>query len=245
MVDMKKLKCIADKHGIAIVEDAAHAIGTKYKGRKIGNFGNVTVFSFYATKNLTCGEGGMVVSKNKKIIEKIRKISYFGINKQAYKHYAEVGKWYYEIEELGYKYNMDNIHAAVGLSQLKRLDEMNQRRRFIAKMYKKALDKKVKFTEDTEYNYHTFHLFPIRIDKKIMERNDFINKLSERNIEAGVHFLPLHKHPYYKSILKGKVFPVSTKVYKEIVSLPMFASMSDEDVSYVIENINGILKERG
>ncbi len=242
--EMDKIIDIAKKHNLVIIEDAAHAIGSRYKDKKIGNFGDVTVFSFYATKNLTCGEGGMAVSKNKKIIERIRKVSYFGINKQAFNRYTQKGDWYYEIEEIGYKYNMDSIHAAIGLVQLRKLDQMNQRRREIATMYKNGLDKKIKFTEDSDNNYHIYHLFPIRIDKKIIKRDEFIKRLKERNIGTSVHFIPLHKHPFYKKIIDTD-FPIADAVYEEIVSIPMFPGMSDSDVSYVIDNINDVLKNGG
>lgn len=242
--DMDKISYIGKKYKLIVIEDAAHAIGSKYKGKKIGSLGNEAVFSFYATKNLTCGEGGMVVSKNKKLIEKIRKLSYFGINKQAFNRYTKRGNWYYEIEELGYKYNMDSIHAAIGLVQLKKLDEMNERRRHIAKLYKKGLDKRVRFTEDNKIHYHSYHLFPILVDTKMIKRNKLIEKLKERNIGTGVHFIPLHKHHYYKSICSGKNFPVADRLYKEVVSLPMFPGMSDSDVYYVVDNINNILQKR-
>jgi dTDP-4-amino-4,6-dideoxygalactose transaminase len=241
---MDEIIAFAKKHNLIVIEDAAHAVGAEYKGTKVGNLGDITVFSFYATKNLACGEGGMVVSGNKKISEKIRKMSYFGIDKKAFNRYSRLGSWYYEIEELGYKYNMDSIHAAIGLVQLEKLDKMNKRRRRIAELYKKNLDKKMKFTEDKTHNYHTYHLFPIRIRKEIMNRDDFIRKLKERNIGTGVHFIPLHRHPYYRRILPKRDFPVADKVYEEIVSIPMFSGMSDNDVHYVIRNINDILKRR-
>lgn len=233
---------VARRHNLIVIEDAAHAIGTKYKGAKIGSIGDIAVFSFYATKNLTCGEGGMAVCKNKKIIEKIRKMSYFGINKQAFNRYSKRGNWYYEIEELGYKYNMDSIHAAIGLVQLEKLDKMNERRRYIAALYRKNLDKRIRFIEEKEGNCHIYYLFPIRINNEIINRNDFINRLKERNIGTNVHFIPLHKHPYYRNTLDRRDFPVADKAYEEILSIPMFPGMSDDDVFYVIENINDILK---
>lgn len=242
--EMDKIIGVARRHNLVIVEDAAHAIGTCYKSKKIGNFGDATVFSFYATKNLTCGEGGMVVSNDKDITEKIRKMSYFGINKQAVRRYSETGSWYYKIEELGYKYNMDSIHAAIGLVQLRRLDEMNERRRHIAKMYREGLDKRIRFTENAKDNYHIYHLFPIRINREIINRNQFIEELKKRNIGTSVHYIPLHKHPYYISIVGERDFPIADRIYEEIVSIPMFPEMSDGDVSYVIENINDILKRR-
>ena len=242
--NMDEIDKIAKENDLAVIEDAAHAIGTKYKSKKIGSFGDIAVFSFYATKNLACGEGGMAVSHNKKIIQKIKKISYFGIDKKAFKRYERTGSWYYEIEELGYKCNMDDMHAAIGLVQLRKLDKMNQMRRHIAQLYKKNLDKRIRFTEDGNGNYHTYHLFPIKIDKAIIPRGTFITALNKRNIGAGVHFIPLHRHPYYAKLLAKKEFPVADKVYEEVISIPMFPGMDEKDSYYVIENINDILKRR-
>lgn len=241
---MDEICRIAKKHKLVVIEDAAHACGTAYKGKKIGGFGDLTAFSFYATKNLACGEGGMVVSRDRKTIEKIRKLSYFGINKRAFDRYTQKGSWYYEIEELGYKYNMDSIHAAIGLVQLAKLEEMNLRRREIAGMYRRGLDKRIRFTEDSEENFHNYHLFLIRIDKEIIPRDEFIGKLKERNIGCSVHFIPLHRHPFYKKISKKK-FPVADKAYREAVSIPLFPGMSDQDVEYVIDNVNQVLKGGG
>jgi len=241
---MDEICRIAKKHNLAVIEDAAHACGTAYKGKKIGGFGDLTAFSFYATKNLACGEGGMVVSRDRKTIEKIRKLSYFGINKRAFDRYTQKGSWYYEIEELGYKYNMDSIHAAIGLVQLAKLEEMNLRRREIAGMYRRGLDERIRFTEDSEENFHNYHLFLIRIDKEIIPRDEFIGKLKERNIGSSVHFIPLHRHPFYRKISKKK-FPVADKAYAEAVSIPLFPGMSDQDVEYVIDNVNQVLKGGG
>lgn len=243
--DMKDIIKIAKENKLIIIEDAAHAIGTCYRGEKIGNFGDATVFSFYATKNLTCGEGGMVVSKNKDIIEKIRMASYFGINKQAFNRYSEKGAWYYEIEKMGYKYNMDSIHAAIGLVQLKRLDGMNKRRRYIAMLYRKGLDKRIILPRDDNSSYHTYHLFYIRIGSKLISRDKFIKKLKAQHIGTSVHFIPLHKHPYYAKMIGREKFPIADKAYEETVSIPMFSSLTDKDVYYVIENINRILKVGG
>ena len=242
--DMDALTDLTQKNGITVIEDAAHAIGSRYKGRAIGSFGNLTVFSFYATKNLTCGEGGMVVGTDPQIIEKIRKLSYFGINKGAFQRYTKTGKWAYEIEELGYKFNMDSIHAALGVVQLRRLDFMNERRRRIAAMYRDKLDKRIIFPADSKENYHTYHLFPIRVDRKIISRDNLIAKLAQRNIGTSVHFIPLHRHSFYKNMCLGK-FPVSDRVFEEIISIPMFPGMVDSDVNYVIDSINDILKSGG
>jgi dTDP-4-amino-4,6-dideoxygalactose transaminase len=135
---------------------------------------------------------------------------------------------------------MDSIHAAIGLVQLAKLEEMNLRRREIAGMYRRGLDKRIRFTEDSQENFHNYHLFLIRIDKEIIPRDEFVGKLKERNIGCSVHFIPLHRHPFYK-----KKFPVADKAYGEAVSIPLFPGMSDQDVEYVIDNVNQVLKGGG
>lgn len=242
--EMDEILNLAKKNGLVVIEDAAHAIGTQYKGSKVGSLGDITAFSFYATKNLTCGEGGMLVSRDAGKIERIRKMSYFGINKEAFKRYTDTGNWYYEIEGMGYKYNMDNIHAAIGLMQLKRLDVMNKRRRKIASIYKQNLDSSIRFSTDDANNYHTYHLFTIRIDRNTITRDDLVKGLKAQNIGTSVHFIPLHRHPYYKDFADNKRFPVADSVFEEVVSLPMFPGMSDDDVYYVIENVNRLIKRR-
>lgn len=242
--EMDAILSAAKEHGLTVIEDAAHAIGTQYKGRKIGSFGDVSVFSFYATKNLACGEGGMAVSRDKKMIEKMRKLSYFGINKEAFNRYSQKGNWFYEIEEIGYKYNMDSIHAAIGLEQFKKLDRMNERRRRIASLYRAGLDPRARFSEDKPEHYHIYHLFTMRIGKDIIPRDEFIKQLRARNIGTSVHFIPLHKHPFYKDLIHSD-FPAADRAYEEIVSIPMYPGMSDPDVDYVIETINDVLKSGG
>jgi perosamine synthetase len=232
---------LAEKYGLITIEDAAHAIGTRYKGIKIGNFSDATCFSFYATKNLAMGEGGAVASKNDELINKIEKLAYFGINKEAYRRYEKSGTWRYDIEELGYKCNLDSIHAALGLVQLEKLESLNKRRRSIAKTYKAQLDESISYTEDSDEHYHTFHLFQIILPKKIA-RDNFIRKLKEVNIGSSVHFIPLHQHSYFKNRYPEIEFPNANRIYERILSIPMFPSMTDEDVRYVIDHINKIIR---
>ena len=237
--DMKAIGTLANKYNLKVVEDAAHAIGTSYKDKKIGNFSDITCFSFYATKNLAMGEGGAAVSKDKELIEKMRKLSYFGINKEAFKRYEKAGRWFYDIEEIGYKANLDSIHAALGIVQLKKLDSMNQRRREIAKYYMDNLSEKLSFNKDSNEHYHTFHLFPIRLPQDI-KRDDFIEELKENNIGCSVHFIPLHLHTFYKNRSTNE-FDVANKVFEKILSIPMCSAMSDDEVEYVVKTINKIL----
>jgi len=241
--DIEKIAEFAKKYDLKIIEDAAHAVGTKYKGKKIGNFGDVTCFSFYATKNLAMGEGGAAVTKDQNIAEKIRKLSYFGINKEAFKRYEKGGSWMYDIEELGYKCNLDSVHAALGIVQLAKLDSLNSRRRSIAKRYRENLHESVEFNADCEEHFHTYHLFPILLPKSV-DRDIFSIKLKERNIGSSVHFIPLHLHSYYKSTFETEQLPNATEQYSKILSIPMYPGMSDEDVEYVIEHINNLLEEQ-
>lgn len=239
--DMESISALAKKYGLKVIEDAAHAIGTEYKGTKIGNFSDVTCFSFYATKNLAMGEGGAAVSKDKEIIEKIRKLGYFGINKEAFKRYEKSGNWRYDIETMGYKNNLDSVHAAIGIEQLKKLDMLNNRRREIAATYKEKLSRKLEFTADSAEHHHTYHLFPILLPVSI-NRDDFMNAMKEENIGTSVHFIPLHLHSYYASKLEGAKFKIADDIFQRIVSIPMFPSMNDEDIIYVIHKINTYLE---
>ena len=230
--EMDKIAKLAKKYNLKVIEDAAHAIGTKYNGVKIGSHSDAVCFSFYATKNLAMGEGGAVVSKDKNLIEKIKKLSYLGINKDFYKRYEKKGSWFYDIEELGYKANLDNIHSAIGLIQLKKIDKMNQRRIEIAKYYYKNL-KNVEFNEYNEKHFHTYHLFMVRVKN----RDDFMQRLKQKNIGTSLHFRPLHKHTFFKQ----NGFDVANKVYEKIVSIPMYPGLSDSEVEYIVKTINRIV----
>ena len=235
------ITALAEKFDLKVIEDAAHAIGTRYNGTKIGNFSDATCFSFYATKNLAMGEGGAVVSKDKKLITKIEKLTYFGINKEAFKRYEKSGQWRYDIEELGYKCNLDSIHAALGLAQLQKIESFNARRRNIAQTYKLHLDKSISYTEDSKTHYHTFHLFQILLSEKV-DRDNFIQKLKQVNIGSSVHFIPLHQHSYFRKHQIDAVFPIADEIFERIVSIPMFPAMTDKDVEYAIHNINQIIR---
>jgi len=239
--DMESIQKLAYKHNLQVIEDAAHAIGTEYKDTKIGNFSDVTCFSFYATKNLAMGEGGAAVSKNQQTIERIRKLSYFGVNKSAFNRYEKRGTWFYDIEEMGYKCNLDSVHAAFGIVQLKKLDSMNKRRREIAKYYKDNLSTKLSFTEDNQEHYHIYHLFPIRLPQEI-NRDEFIDKLKQNNIGASLHFIPLHLHSFYQNRFAKENFPIANKVFENILSIPICSAMKNDEVEYVVKTINNILK---
>lgn len=244
--DMEKIMELAKKHSLYVIEDAAHAIGTDYKGKKIGNFGDATVFSFYVTKAITTAEGGMIVTNNEEFGQKLRRYAYFGVDKDAFNRYTDKGTWYYEIIDLGYKYNMDNIQGAMGVEQLKKIDKFIAKRRKFAKLYKKLFKGVAEIITPTEKKYteHPYHLYPILldIDKAGISREDFINKLREYNIGTSVHFIPLHLHPYYQKTYgyKRGDFPVAEYLFDREISLPLWPGMKKEDVKYVVEAIKEI-----
>jgi dTDP-4-amino-4,6-dideoxygalactose transaminase len=247
--DMDKITAIAKKHKLYVIEDAAHAIGTEYKGKKIGNFGDATVFSFYVTKTMTTAEGGMVVTNNEELGKKLKRYSYFGVDKDAFNRYTDKGTWYYEIIDLGYKYNMDNIQGALGVEQLKKLDTFIERRTHLAGLYTKLLKnvKGIIIPQVQPYTKHSFHIFPVILDTANigMSREEFINKIREYNIGTSVHFIPLHLHPYYQKTYgyKRGDFPIAEHLFDREVSLPFFPLMTDQDVEYVVEAIKEILKK--
>jgi len=245
--DMDKIMAIAKKHNLYVIEDAAHAIGTDYKNKKIGNFGNATVFSFYATKTITTAEGGMIVTNDKELGKKLKRYSYFGVDKDAFNRYADKGNWYYEIIELGYKYNMDNIQGVLGVEQLKKLESFIEKRRKLASLYTGLLKgvPGIIVPLEKEYTRHSYHLYPILLDieNMSMSRGEFIDKLKEHNIGASVHFIPLHLHPYYQKTYGYKKgdFPNAEYLFDREVSLPLYPGMSEEDIRYVAEAIKEII----
>ena len=245
--DIDKIMAIAKKHNLHVIEDAAHAIGTDYKGKKIGNFGNVTAFSFYATKTITTAEGGMLVTNDEELGKKLKRYSYFGVDKDTFNRYADKGNWYYEIIELGYKYNMDNIQGALGVEQLKKLESFIEKRRKLANLYTGLLKgvPGIITPEEKEYTRHSYHLYPILLDIDCLNisRGEFIDKLKEYKIGSSVHFIPLHLHSHYQKTYGYKKgdFPTAEYLFEREISLPLYPEMSEEDVRYVAEAIKEIV----
>jgi UDP-4-amino-4,6-dideoxy-N-acetyl-beta-L-altrosamine transaminase len=245
--DIDKITAIAEKHNLFVIEDAAHAIGTDYKRKKIGNFSNATVFSFYATKTITTAEGGMLVTNDEELGKKLKRYSYFGVDKDTFNRYADKGNWYYEIIELGYKYNMDNIQGALGVEQLKKLESFIEKRRKLANLYTGLLKgvPGIITPEEKEYTRHSYHLYPILLDIDCLNisRGEFIDKLKEYKIGSSVHFIPLHLHSHYQKTYGYKKgdFPTAEYLFEREISLPLYPEMSEEDVRYVAEAIKEII----
>ena len=245
--EMDKIMEIAEKYDLYVIEDAAHAIGSKYKDKKIGSIGDATCFSFYATKNITTAEGGMITTNREDLADKMRILSLHGISKDAWKRYSSEGSWYYEIEYSGYKYNMSDLQASIGIHQMKKLDQMQKRREEIADMYNKSFDQIAQITTPTvkRYTTHAWHLYPIQVNPDMLSinRNEFIEALKAENIGTSVHFIPLHLHPYYKEKygFKGDDFPNAESLYKNEISLPIYPKMEDKDVEDVITAVKKII----
>ncbi len=245
--DMDRIAEIARKHGLIVIEDAAHAVPTKYKGRMIGTIGDLTAFSFYATKPIATGEGGMITTDNDEYAEKCRIMSLHGISHDAWERYTTEGSWYYEILYPGYKYNLTDIAAAIGLHQLRKCDRMQQLRQRIAQLYEEGF-KGLHEIETPVVNgdvQHAWHLYIIRLrlDMLRCDRAEFFRALKAENIGVSVHFIPLHLHPYYRRHYgyRPEDFPNAKYAYDRIISLPIYPKMSDEDVQDVITAVKKVV----
>jgi dTDP-4-amino-4,6-dideoxygalactose transaminase len=247
--DMDAIWKLAKTYGLAVVEDAAHAAGTEYHGYKIG-YGefpsDAVCFSFYATKNLTTGEGGMVTSNSKALAERIKMLTLHGINKDAWNRYRENGSWYYEVLEPGFKYNLSDLQSAVGIHQLRRLDEFTKRRIYLAEIFRRELSgvAEIELPEPSHEGVHCWHLYGIRLnlDQLTIDRAQFIKELHERKVGASVHFIPIPMHPFFKpwADRPENACPRAMEMYPRLVSLPLYPAMKDEEVLYVAEAVKEI-----
>ena len=241
--EMDEIMAIANKHNLFVLEDAAHAVHTRYKEKMIGSIGDATAFSFYATKNLMTGEGGMVTTDSDELADKLRVYSLHGMSRNAWNRYTAKGSWHYEITFPGYKYNMTDIQAALGLTQLGKLESMQSTRESIAFKYNQAFSTmpELEIPIDREYARHAWHLYIIKLnlEKISVDRAEFIELLREENIGTSVHFIPVHLHPYYSDTfgLERGFMPQAENVYDRIISLPLYPKMTDSDVQDVIEAV--------
>lgn len=246
---LDEVRRITAGNGIAVVEDAAHAVGATFQGEMIGATGRAIAFSFYATKNMTTGEGGMIATDDDQFADACRRLSLHGMSRDAWKRYSETGSWYYEVIEPGYKDNMTDIQASLGIHQLQRLPGFIERRRQLAARYNEAFADLPGITLPRELpgRRHVYHLYPIRVNAKTagLSRGSFIEELRRRNLGSSVHFIPLHRHPAYRDArqhCRGG-FRVADALYEEIMSLPLYPGMTDEDVQDVIAAVREIVSE--
>jgi dTDP-4-amino-4,6-dideoxygalactose transaminase len=247
--DMDALLDLAESASLAVVEDAAHALPSGYKGRSVGSIGHITAFSFYATKTITTGEGGMICTDDDRWAERCRIMALHGISKDAWKRYTTEGSWYYEIVAPGYKYNMTDIAAAMGLAQLRKATRMWRRRREIARRYNQAFgdQPELQLPHDSADCQHAWHLYMLRLnlERLRIDRAQFFEELKRRKIGASVHFIPLHLHPYYRETYGYRPgdFPVACREYMREISLPIYSKMSDDDVGDVIASVLAIVRQ--
>ena len=247
--DLSKLSDLCRENEIYLIEDAAHALGTKYKNKYIGNHGDIICYSFYATKNITTGEGGALSIRNSEIEEKIRLLSWHGITKSAWNRYDAKGTWKYDVVLPGFKYNMSDIQAGLGLNQLFKMEEMRKKREKIAQIYTENLlcasELLVLPENKIDDQQHSWHLYPIRIkESNLVTRDELIEELKNRMVGTSVHFIPVHMHPYYKTKYDVSL-PITEKVYVSIVSLPIYSQLATEDVYIICSEIIDIIKNHG
>jgi UDP-4-amino-4-deoxy-L-arabinose-oxoglutarate aminotransferase len=243
--DMEKISQLAQKHNLIVIEDAAHAVGTYYLGTHAGGFSNAAIFSFHPIKNITTGEGGMITLNDADLERKIRLLRFHGIERDAWKRYGKGGNPSYDIIEPGYKYNMPDLLAALGLAQLERWKELNLRRLQLASLYQEGLQgvSGIDLPGIPEYEHvHAWHLFIIKIMN--YNRDEFMSKLAQYNIGYGLHFPPAHTLNYVKKRYGTNIASLkeTNRVAEKILSLPLFPDMKDEDVQYVCSAIKEIVK---
>lgn len=244
--DMDAIHDIAARHRLLVVEDAAHALSASWKGVPIGaGRSAATVFSFYATKSITCGEGGMVTTADPDLAGRLCRLRHHGIDRDAFNRLGRQS-WEYDVAEDGFKANMTDLAAAIGLVQLTKLDDLHRRRDAIARRYLKAFaDLPVTLPAGpAEGDRHSWHLFIIRLQKTApIDRDAFLNAMQARGIQCGVHYVPLHRHSFWQGRLAFSIddFPVAESVFSSTVTIPLYAAMSDDDVDYVINVVRGLL----
>jgi dTDP-4-amino-4,6-dideoxygalactose transaminase len=247
--EMDEILRIAKKHSLKVIEDAAHALPASYRGRSIGTIGDITCFSFYATKTITTGEGGIATTNSPEWANRMRVMSLHGISLDAWDRYTDKGSWYYEIIRPGYKYNLTDIAAALGIEQLKRCEQFYQARRRIAAQYDEAFRHlpEVQIPNCTEDVQHAWHLYVIQLNLERLKinREEFIKALKSQNIGTSVHFIPLHLHPFYHDTFgyTPKDFSSASAAFERIVSLPIYPKMTYGNVRDVIGAVRILIQE--
>jgi len=258
MIDMTNVRTFAERHRLWVVEDAAHALPAAYRHadddgwRRCGeNTAAVTCFSFYANKTITTGEGGMAVTEDERLAERMRQMSLHGLSQDAWKRYNGTGHWDYRIAAPGYKYNLSDVAAAIGIHQLERAEMMRRQREALALRYHEALGRlrPLDVPAMPADRLHAWHLFALRLrlDRLTLDRNQFLETLRQHGIGASVHWRPLHLHPYYQATWgwQPRHLPTASAVWERLVSLPLFPGMRDEEQEYVIDVIRNVCDDYG
>jgi perosamine synthetase len=251
--DMAGIKALAQEFNLRVIEDAAHCCPAQYRKdaaspwKSVGSESDVACYSFYANKCITTGEGGMACTNDDRLAERMRIMSLHGISKDAWKRFTAEGSWYYEIVAPGFKYNLTDIAAAIGIHQLRRADEFRKERERVASLYRERLGtiEEIILPTANPDRIHSWHLFAIRLrlDRISIDRAQVIEELKQAGIGTSVHWMPLHMHPYYRETYgcRPEDFPVSARLYQEIISLPIFPGMSEAEVGIVSEELGGII----
>jgi len=242
--DMVPIWELAEDHDLHVIEDAAHAIGNRYldspdpEKTMIGSMSDATCYSFYPTKNMTTGEGGALVTPHQELADRAMKLRLHGMSKDAWLRYSDRGSWYYEVDEAGWKYNMSDIQAAIGIHQLRKLDAFNERRKEQGRLYNLALENlKGVITPDDCNGHHLYHLYPLILEE--YDRDQFLSAMKKRGVICNVHLTPLHLHPFYRDRFgyrKGE-FPVAEWLSEHEVSLPLYPRLSDHAIYYMVDQI--------
>lgn len=242
--DLDEIMTIAGKKGLLVIEDASHALGAEYKGKKIGSFADMTIFSFHPVKHITTGEGGMILTDNEEFYDKLKIFRHHGIVKDN----SSQGSWYYEIYNPGYNFRLTDFQCALGISQLDKLDRFIQRRREIAAKYNEAFAEIKEIITPIEYKLAkaVYHLYVIQLRTEMLKvgRKEVFDALRAENIGVHVHYLPVHLHPFYqrKFGYKRGDYPLAEKYYERAITLPIFPKMSDEDIEDVITAVRKVIK---
>jgi perosamine synthetase len=250
---MDKIMAMAERYSLSVIEDCAHSFPAYFRKDEnspwiqTGMWGDVGCFSFYANKCITTGEGGMAVTNDETLARRMSLMSLHGMNNDAWKRYTSQGSWYYEIVAPGFKYNLSDIAASIGLHQLNRANEFLNQRTRVAQKYTESF-KGNSFIqappEAPETRKHSWHLYSIRLnlEKLTIDRAEFIRRLKEKGISCSVHWMPLHLHPYYRDAfcLKAGFFPCAEKEWPRLISLPIFPSLQEKEIEYVVEAIDEI-----
>jgi dTDP-4-amino-4,6-dideoxygalactose transaminase len=255
-VEMDAIWSLARRHRLLVIEDCAHAAGAHYRGWPIGagnpetgDYSDAAAFSFYANKNLTTGEGGMITTHREELAARMKTLCLHGMSKGAWNRYTDRGSWYYEVLEPGFKYNLSDLQSAIGIHQLRKLESFNAARTRYAALYNELFQDAEEFESapDKSNCRHAWHLYMLRLrlEKLTITRAEFIGLLRERGISASVHFIPIPLHPFFAPYLQNgeNQTPAAMALYPRLVSLPLFPAMSEDDVQYVAETVLSIAQE--